>query len=266
MNTQVSIEVPEAAETALSAAYEALLSMGRCPKWARPSIDPALLYAQASITRRYLRTNDYVCILTVQRLGEGRCRLTVTVDALLRERAYDHTGGQNILFMVRPAHRAEPEAAGGAAGEVREVKCIAPIIRNRRGAGAAGIRGRAGHRGLLRPAAGLRVLVPDHGRAVLHRAGSPGYRQHGRWAGEAGPRNRPLCHRQLLQPEQRATCRERHEYRADKWAVHALLPRQELERAVKEGCTEVWELAERFGLTEDFIRRAAYVYRCEEAE
>ena len=46
MNTQVSIEVPEAAETALSAAYEALLSMGRCPKWARPSIDPALLYAQ----------------------------------------------------------------------------------------------------------------------------------------------------------------------------------------------------------------------------
>ena len=26
------------------------------------------------------------------------------------------------------------------------------------------------------------------------------------------------------------------------------------------------ELAERFGLTEDFIRRAAYVYRCEEAE
>ena len=60
--------------------------------------------------------------------------------------------------------------------------------------------------------------------------------------------------------------RERHEYRADKWAVHALLPRQELERAVKEGCTEVWELAERFGLTEDFIRRAAYVYRCEEAE
>ena len=99
MNTQVSIEVPEAAETALSAAYEALLSMGRCPKWARPSIDPALLYAQASITRRYLRPNDYVCILTVQRLGEGRCRLTVTVDALLRERAYDHTGGQNILFM-----------------------------------------------------------------------------------------------------------------------------------------------------------------------
>jgi len=94
MNTQVSIEVPEAAETALSAAYEALLSMGRCPKWARPSIDPALLYA-----RRYLRTNDYVCILTVQRLGEGQCRLTVTVDALLRERAYDHTGGQNILFM-----------------------------------------------------------------------------------------------------------------------------------------------------------------------
>lgn len=73
--------------------------MGRCPKWARPSIDPALLYAQASITCRYLRTNDYACILTVQRLGEGRCRLTVTVDAILRERTYDHTGGQNILFM-----------------------------------------------------------------------------------------------------------------------------------------------------------------------
>lgn len=47
--------------------------------------------------------------------------------------------------------------------------------------------------------------------------------------------------------------------------MHTLLPRAELERAVAEGCTEVWELAERFDLTEDFIRRAAYVYRCEEA-
>ena len=54
-----------------------------------------------------------------------------------------------------------------------------------------------------------------------------------------------------------------HEYKADKWAAHRLVPPDELLKALKGGCTEPWELAERFSVTEDFIRRAEYIYRCE---
>ena len=54
----------------------------------------------------------------------------------------------------------------------------------------------------------------------------------------------------------------RHEYKADKWAAYRLVPPDELLKALKGGCTEPWELAERFSVTEDFIRRAEYIYRC----
>ena len=50
--------------------------------------------------------------------------------------------------------------------------------------------------------------------------------------------------------------RQRHENRADKWAVKKLIPVEALDDAIAEGCTEVWELAERFGVTEEFIRKA----------
>lgn len=55
-------------------------------------------------------------------------------------------------------------------------------------------------------------------------------------------------------------CRQRHENRADKWAVMKLIPVNELDAAVAEGCTEVWALAERFGVTEEFIRKAVCYY------
>lgn len=55
-------------------------------------------------------------------------------------------------------------------------------------------------------------------------------------------------------------CRQRHENRADKWAVQALIPVEELDDAIAEGCTEVWELADRFGVTEDFIRKTVCYY------
>lgn len=58
---------------------------------------------------------------------------------------------------------------------------------------------------------------------------------------------------------------EKHEYKADKYAVHRLIDAAALRQALNEGCTEVWQLAERFGVTEDFIRRAAYIYQCENA-
>lgn len=54
--------------------------------------------------------------------------------------------------------------------------------------------------------------------------------------------------------------RQRHENKADKWAIQALVPVEELDAAVAGGCTELWELAERFGVTEDFIRKAVCWY------
>ena len=55
-------------------------------------------------------------------------------------------------------------------------------------------------------------------------------------------------------------CRQRHENKADKWAIRQLIPVEKLDDAIAEGCTEVWELAERFGVTEDFIRKAVCWY------
>lgn len=53
---------------------------------------------------------------------------------------------------------------------------------------------------------------------------------------------------------------ERHEYRADKWAVERLLTAEELDEAVAGGCSEMWELAEYFGVPEEFMRKAVCWY------
>ena len=55
-------------------------------------------------------------------------------------------------------------------------------------------------------------------------------------------------------------CRQRHENKADKWAVLQLIPVEELDEAVAEGCTEIWALAERFGVTEKLMRKAVCLY------
>ena len=55
-------------------------------------------------------------------------------------------------------------------------------------------------------------------------------------------------------------CRQRHENRANKWAVLTLIPVDDLDDAVASGCTELWELAERFDVTEDFIKKAVCYY------
>lgn len=55
----------------------------------------------------------------------------------------------------------------------------------------------------------------------------------------------------------------RHEYRADKWAVYDLLPPAMFREALLSGITEPWELAEHFGVTEEFVRRAEYIYRAD---
>ena len=51
-------------------------------------------------------------------------------------------------------------------------------------------------------------------------------------------------------------CRQKHENTADKWAVLQLISVEELDQAVADGHTEIWDLAEHFGVTEDFIRKA----------
>ena len=55
-------------------------------------------------------------------------------------------------------------------------------------------------------------------------------------------------------------CRQRHENRADKWAIQHLIPVEDLDDAVASGCTEIWDLAERFGVTEEFVRKTVCYY------
>ena len=54
--------------------------------------------------------------------------------------------------------------------------------------------------------------------------------------------------------------RQRHENRADKWAVRRLISADDLDNAVAEGHTELWDLADYFGVTEDFIKKAVCLY------
>ena len=54
--------------------------------------------------------------------------------------------------------------------------------------------------------------------------------------------------------------RQRHENRADKWAVRKLISRGALDDAVADGCTELWELAERFGVSEELMKKAVCYY------
>lgn len=54
--------------------------------------------------------------------------------------------------------------------------------------------------------------------------------------------------------------RRKHEHRADKWAIRRLIPEEELDRAVAEGCTDLWSLAEYFSVTEEFMRKAVCWY------
>lgn len=58
----------------------------------------------------------------------------------------------------------------------------------------------------------------------------------------------------------RQDLRQRHENRADKWAIRKLIPAGELDDAVAAGHTDLWDLAEYFGVTEPFMRKAVSLY------
>ena len=55
-------------------------------------------------------------------------------------------------------------------------------------------------------------------------------------------------------------CRQRHENQANRWAIQTLIPVDDLDEAVAEGCMEVWDLVVCFGVTEDFMRKAVCLY------
>ena len=50
--------------------------------------------------------------------------------------------------------------------------------------------------------------------------------------------------------------RQRHENRADKWAVRQIISVESLDEAITAGYTEIWQLAEYFSVTEEFIKKA----------
>ncbi|MEA4965412.1 MAG: ImmA/IrrE family metallo-endopeptidase [Oscillospiraceae bacterium] len=55
---------------------------------------------------------------------------------------------------------------------------------------------------------------------------------------------------------------EKHEYKANKWAVEHAISEEDLDAAVAGGHTEIWDLAEHFDVTEDLMKKAVswYVY------
>ena len=55
-------------------------------------------------------------------------------------------------------------------------------------------------------------------------------------------------------------CRQRHENTADKWAIRELIPQDDLDDAIASGCTTLYTLAEHFGVTEAFIKKAVCYY------
>ena len=54
--------------------------------------------------------------------------------------------------------------------------------------------------------------------------------------------------------------RQKHENRADKWSIRRLIPAKDLDIAVAEGHSELWDRADYFGVTEELMRKAVCLY------
>jgi Zn-dependent peptidase ImmA (M78 family) len=54
--------------------------------------------------------------------------------------------------------------------------------------------------------------------------------------------------------------KEKCEYKANKYAVHMLMPYNEVWRALHKGCWTAWALADYFDVTEDFAQMALNMY------
>ena len=55
-------------------------------------------------------------------------------------------------------------------------------------------------------------------------------------------------------------CIKRHENRADKWAIRRLIPAAQLDSAIAAGHTDLWDLADYFGVTVPFMQKAVCWY------
>ena len=55
--------------------------------------------------------------------------------------------------------------------------------------------------------------------------------------------------------------RQKHEHRADKWAIEEMIPVCVLDKAIADGHTEMWDLADYFHVTDPFMRKAVCCYR-----
>lgn len=54
--------------------------------------------------------------------------------------------------------------------------------------------------------------------------------------------------------------KQRCENKADKWAIKKLIPKDELNKAIQLGYTEVWQIADYFDVTEPFAYKAMWFY------
>lgn len=50
--------------------------------------------------------------------------------------------------------------------------------------------------------------------------------------------------------------RQKHELRADKWAIEHIVPADALSQAIADGYTDIWALADYFEVTEEFMKKA----------
>ena len=53
---------------------------------------------------------------------------------------------------------------------------------------------------------------------------------------------------------------QKHEYKANRWAVKRFLPFEQIQAAIQNGYTESWQLSEYFGLPESAIKWAIHYY------
>ncbi len=54
--------------------------------------------------------------------------------------------------------------------------------------------------------------------------------------------------------------RAKHERRADEWAIRKTVPFCRIKKAVRQGLTEPWQIADLFGITERFAEKAMRYY------
>lgn len=55
--------------------------------------------------------------------------------------------------------------------------------------------------------------------------------------------------------------RSKHENKANEWAVNEIVPFSELCQAVKNGCRELWQLAEHFEVSHRFMEQAINIHK-----